>query len=117
MTYMERKNKRRQAWRSFTKRYWKNEARREDSQFQYSQENINRMSLGRAPRRLALVRHIKTGKVIEMHLPVELHHVFGLQEDTPQEDQTVVELYPHQHAACDPDRKFPFEFIQWVGFQ
>lgn len=114
---LKQKNKRRQAHRNFTKSYWRAIARSEDAQFQYSQENINRMELGMAPRRLACVQHKKSGLLVEVHLPLELHHVFGMKEDTPQEDQTIIEMWPHQHAACDPDRKVNYEFIEWRGFQ
>lgn len=74
------------------------------------------MKMGKAPRRLALVRHKETGLTLEMHLPLELHHVFGMNTETPQEEQTVVELWPHQHDESDPSRHFNFEFIEWRGF-
>lgn len=117
MTSEQRKNKRRQAHRNFTKSYWRQAAREEDTSWEYSPENITRMKMGKAPRRLALIEHVSTGERIEYHAPVELHHVFGMQEDTPQEDQTIVELWPWQHAATDPDRKFSWEFVEWRGFQ
>lgn len=116
MTSEQKKNKRRQEWRHFTRKYWKELAAYLGTEGPYSIENINRMKMGKAPRRLALVRHKKTGLTVEMHLPVELHHVFGMNCDTPQEDQTVIELFPHEHDAADPSRHFNFEFVEWRGF-
>ncbi len=116
MTRIKRKNLRRKSWRAFTKAYWRSAAKDFTRHMSFSEENINRMKMGRAPRRLALVRHKKTGLTIEMHLPVELHHVFGMNLDTPQEEQTVIELFPHQHDATDPSRHFNFEFVEWRGF-
>lgn len=107
----------RQAHRTHTKRYWKAKGQQIETILSYSPENVNRMQAGYAPRRLAIVRHKVTGKTIETHVPVELHHVFGNRADTPQEDQTLVEVYPWQHAAMDPDRHYHWEFVQWVGFQ
>lgn len=107
----------RQAHRTNTKRYWKKIAEANEVTGIYSLENLNRMRLGSAPRRLALLRHKRSGLVVEMHVSVELHHVFGNKAEVPQEEQTLVELYPWQHDACDPDRKFGFEFIEWRGFQ
>ena len=117
MTSLQKKNKKRQAWRHFTSKYWKKRAGELGSWLIYSPYNLSRMAMGKAPRRLALLRHKTTFEVIEFHAPVELHHVFGHSSEAPQEDQTIVELYPWQHSECDPDRKFPYEFVQWVGFQ
>lgn len=116
MTSEQKKNKRRQEWRHFTRKYWKEMAKDITRQMVFSEENVNRMKMGKAPRRLALVQHKTTGLTIEMHLPIELHHVFGMNCDTPQEDQTVIELFPHQHDAADPSRHFNFNFIEWRGF-
>jgi hypothetical protein len=115
MTSEQRKNKRRQEWRHFTRKYWKLRAKEITSSITFSPENINRMKLGKAPRRFALVRHIETGRCIEAHLPLELHHVFGMNPATPQDEQTVLELWPHQHSLCDEHRKVNFEFIEWRG--
>lgn len=99
------------------RKYWKERAQEVGTHLIYSPENITRMNRGLPPRRLALLRNKKTNETVEFHAPIELHHVFGLKDDTPQEDQTLVELWPWQHSACDPDRKFCWEFVQWVGFQ
>lgn len=107
----------RQAHRTHSKRYWKNKAEEFATSLIYSPENIARMKMGYPPRRLALIQNNKTGETIEFHAPIELHHVFGIKGDVPQEDQTLVELYPWQHAACDTDRKFGWTFVQWIGFQ
>lgn len=107
----------RQAHRTHSKRYWKERSKQVGVHLIYSPENIARMSMGYPPRRLALIRNKKTGIQIESHVPVELHHVFGIKSDIPQEEQTLVEVYPWQHAACDEDRKYSWEFVQWLGFQ
>lgn len=107
----------RQAHRTHSKRYWKNKALELATSLIYSPENINRMRRGSPPRRLAIIRNIKTGETLEFHAPLELHHVFGINDRSPQEEQTLIELYPWQHADCDDSRKFNWQFVQWVGFQ
>lgn len=107
----------RQAHRTHSKRYWKEKAEQYQSSMIYSPENLTRMRRGLSPRRLAQLQNTRTGEVIEYHAPVELHHVFGNKAEQPQEDQTIVELYPWQHAACDDSRHFHWNFIEWRGFQ
>ena len=107
----------RQAHRTNSKRYWKARSKELGSWLIYSPSNLTRMARGLAPRRLALLRHIETGEVIEFHAPIELHHCFGNQAEVPQEEQTLIELYPWQHAACDDSRHFKWDFVQWLGFQ
>lgn len=107
----------RQAHRNHTRRYWKERAQEEKHSGRYSEENLTRMRRGLAPRRLALLRSTVTGETVEFHAPIELHHVFGISGDYPQEEQTIIELYPWDHAACDEERNFSWKFVQWVGFQ
>src|ERR1041384_1857955 len=103
MTSEQKKNKKRQSHRIFAKSYWRKQARLFSGTGIFSEENINRMKRGLSPRRLALLIHRDTGEKVEMFVPRELHHVFGMKEEVPQEEQTIVELYPWQHADCDED--------------
>lgn len=107
----------RQAHRTNSKRYWKQKAEQFARTGVFSEENLTRMRRGLAPRRLAKLAHKETGEVIEFHAPIELHHVFGNKAEIPQEEQTLVEVYPWQHAQVDEDRRFKWNFVQWVGFQ
>lgn len=104
------------AHRHFMARHWKEIGNSPDAHWSYSPENITRMKMGKAPRRLAVLESTKTGETIEFHAPLELHHVFGINDRKPDE-QTVLELYPWQHAQSDESRHFPWSFVRWIGYQ
>ena len=117
MSKSSRDTKKRTDFKDVRRSYWRDKAKSFATSLVFSQENINRMRRGMPPRRLACIRNIETGETIEFHAPVELHHIFPLNENSPVENQAFVEVYPWQHADIDESRKFKWEFIEWRGFQ
>lgn len=117
MSSSSRDSQKRKSFKEVRRGYWRDKARNFASSMVYSAENITRMRRGLPPRRLALLRNTTTGETIEFHAPVELHHVFPLGEHRPVEEQSFVEVYPWQHASVDEDRKFKWEFVNWIGYQ
>jgi hypothetical protein len=117
MSKQSRDSEKRSSFKNVRRRYWRDKAKSFASSMVFSQENINRMKRGLPPRRLAAIRCKKTGDIIEYHAPIELHHVFPLNEERPIDEQAFVELYPWQHAAVDDSRHFNFEFVEWRSFQ
>lgn len=117
MSKSSRASYKRVEFKDVRRSYWRKKFQDFVSSMVFSPENLTRMRRGQPPRRLALLRNIKTGETIEFHAPIELHHIFPLTGDKPVEDQAFVEVYPWQHAAVDDSRKFDWEFVQWIGFQ
>ena len=117
MSKSSRDSQKRQEFKDVRRRHWRSKAKEFGAWLIYSTENLNRMRRGLPPRRLAIIRNKTTGETIEFHAPIELHHIFPLNGDNPVDEQAFIEAYPWQHAQCDPDRKFNWEFVQWVGFQ
>lgn len=114
---MSRCREERPGWKKARRDYWRREYQLAKEFTYYNQNNLNRMRLGLAPQREALLVHPKTGIEIYKFVSLELHHVFGLNLDTPHETQTLVEVWPWQHAMMDEDRKYPWQFVRWVGMQ
>lgn len=117
MNHEKRKNDRRKVHRAGAKAYWRETAHLFEGEEIYSEENLTRMRHGMAPRRLALIQHQKTGERVEFHAPEELHHPFGYNPNLPYTAQFIVPLYPWRHADVDESRKFPWDFVEWRGFQ
>ncbi len=100
------------SWKNIRRAFWRKMARTEGSQAMYGVKNCAlRMAKGLAPQRKALV--IKNGKEQVVNLSCELHHIFGIK-DVPTSDETIVECWPHIHAAIDPERVINYQFIRWV---
>ena len=117
MSKSSRDAKKRTDFKDVRRSYWRDKAKAFASTMVFSQENLTRMRRGMPPRRLCLLRNLKTGETVEYHAPIELHHIFPLNGDKPVEEQAFVEVYPWKHANIDDSRKFHWEFVQWLGFQ
>jgi RHS repeat-associated protein len=96
-------------WDAKRKEYWKNKGAAEtaNSSGNYSQNNIDRMNKGQAPKIKAEVRNNKTGKIETKDVSMELHH-----NDIPQrvggegvhEASNLKEVTPWEHEEIDPYR-------------
>ena len=117
MSKSSRDTVKRQGFKDVRRGYWRTIAKANENTGIYSQENLTRMRKGSPPRRLAILRNKTTSETIEFHAPVELHHIFPLNESSPVNEQAFVEVYPWQHAQVDDSRKFNWEFVCWAGYQ
>ena len=99
-------------WDTVRSRYWKNRAASGADEF--SAQNIGRMRQGSAPVARIRARMNDTGEVVEMLVSKELHHIGGRSGATPHATENLVELWPWEHAAKDPQRYIDYRFL---GFE
>lgn len=108
-------DKGRNSWKNIRRRFWRAEAKNPGSTELWGEDNTKRMKNGLAPQREALVRLSETGETDTKKLSCELHHVFGITgtDEGCCPDDTVIMVWPHQHALMDEDRILDYEFLEW----
>jgi RHS repeat-associated protein len=79
------------SWETAKQRYWKNAAASAEPG-EYSEANLVRMKSGRAPLHE------------DLQVSVELHHINGRTGSDPHNPNNLMEVWPWQHAAIDPQR-------------
>jgi hypothetical protein len=104
------------SWKNIRRRFWRQEAKNPGALELWGEDNLKRMKSGGAPQRWANVVWKDNGQIGMAKLSCELHHVFGITgtEDGCCPDDTLIMVWPQQHAACDPDRVLDYVFIGWI---
>lgn len=104
------------SWKNVRRRFWRQEAKNPGASELWGENNVKRMKNGLAPQRTAEVIYDDAVCISEKVLSCELHHVFGITgtDEGCCPDDTLIMVWPHQHAACDPDRILDYEFVDWL---
>ena len=104
------------SWKNIRRRFWRQEAKNPGALELWGEDNVKRMKKGLAPQREAFIYYPDVNGNSVKTLSCELHHVFGITgtEDGCCPNDTLIMVWPHQHAACDPDRVLDYVFIRWA---
>ena len=104
------------SWKNIRRRFWRAESKNPGAAELWGEKNLSRMKRGLAPQKKAKVYLPGLGLTDTRTLSCELHHVFGITctEDGASPDDTLIMVWPHQHAATDPDRILDYEFVDWL---
>ena len=81
-----------QSWSAARRAYWKQEAL--DNPYDYSADDLARMSSGRPP------RHPIVG------VPKELHHIEPQRDGGSHDPDNLMQVWPWEHAEIDPYRNY-----------
>ena len=100
------------SWNTVRERYWKTRAANA-SPGDFDPRNLGRMEGGSGPRVRVTVRWNETGEVETILETKELHHIRGRDIPEPHNINNLMEVWPWEHEAMDPDRYTGYEFLHW----